>query len=244
MHKVSCILNGHNEGAQIGHALKSIQENKLSAEKQSIDFELLVVLDSASKETLKTVEAYQIKDMKIAEVNFQDPSKSRNFGVNNATGDFIAFLDGDDLFGSNWIPKAIETSLSTQKKTIVHPEFNYYFSTDGKIKTPHIMKHLSSTDLNFNRFKLASQNLWTVLSLGPRQIYEKFPFKENNKSLGIGFEDWTFNVEVLHAGFHHVTAKKTVHFIREKKSSSVKQNQAKSVSTFVPKDLWISKFPV
>lgn len=244
MPKVSCILTGHNEGANISFALKSIQANMFSTKKHFIEFELMVVLDSASNETVKTVEALQFQEMTIAEVNFQDPSKSRNYGVENTNGDFIAFLDGDDIFGSNWIPAAIETSLSTSKKTVVHPEFNYYFSTDGKIKKPYIMKHVSSTDSNFNRFKLASQNLWTVLSLGPRQIYEKHPFKENDRLLGIGFEDWTFNVEILHAGFHHVTARETIHFIREKKSSSVKQNQAKSFSTFVPKDLWLGELLV
>lgn len=71
------------------------------------DFELLVVNDGSQDSTLAVVN--EIQDARIRVFSFPNSgvSASRNRGLAEAKGEFISFLDADDL----WTPDKLETQL-------------------------------------------------------------------------------------------------------------------------------------
>ena len=69
------------------------------------DFELLVVDDRSSDDTVKTIQS--VNDQRVRLVlspHNQGPAGARNLGVQQARGEYIAFLDSDD----RWLPDALE----------------------------------------------------------------------------------------------------------------------------------------
>jgi teichuronic acid biosynthesis glycosyltransferase TuaG len=78
---------------------------------------LLVVIDEGTKDnTAELINGWNAKDPRIKLVNvpkWTRPSAwSRNYAMSLAEGQFIAFLDSDDM----WMPKKLESQLAFMKK--------------------------------------------------------------------------------------------------------------------------------
>lgn len=90
---------------------KTISETIESVLRQTYNnWEMLIINDCSSDNTVKIVEEYANKDTRIRLINLDRNSGSavaRNKGIENAKGRFIAILDSDDL----WKPKKLELQL-------------------------------------------------------------------------------------------------------------------------------------
>ncbi len=87
---------------------KTIRETIESVLKQTFsDLELIVINDSSTDSTLEIISS--IKDSRIKIFSYPNAglASSRNRGIANACGEFISFLDADDL----WTPNKLELQL-------------------------------------------------------------------------------------------------------------------------------------
>ena len=97
--KLSIIIPCYNAGSYLSQAVSSIR-------KQQTEFPLtteIIVIDDGS--TDGCVEQLQGSDLMILHQNHQGSAKARNYGIKEATGDYVLFLDADDKL----VPDAIET---------------------------------------------------------------------------------------------------------------------------------------
>ncbi|MBE0575119.1 MAG: glycosyltransferase [Desulfuromonadales bacterium] len=83
-----------------------------SAQAQTWDFyEHLIIDDCSTDNSREIVRHYQQEDSKIkllSQVANGGPALARNRGINEANGDFIAFLDADDI----WMPEKLEHQMA------------------------------------------------------------------------------------------------------------------------------------
>jgi glycosyltransferase involved in cell wall biosynthesis len=87
---------------------KTIQETIESVLKQTFtDFELIVINDGSQDSTLAIVASFQDSRLKVFSYPNAGLAESRNRGVDQAIGDFIVFLDADDL----WTPNKLESQV-------------------------------------------------------------------------------------------------------------------------------------
>lgn len=87
---------------------KTIQETIESVLSQTFtDFELLVINDGSQDKTLEIVDRIQDSRIKVFSYPNAGQSTSRNRGIALATGDYISFIDADDL----WKPDKLEAQL-------------------------------------------------------------------------------------------------------------------------------------
>ncbi len=90
---------------------KYIEETLLSAISQTyVNIEIIVVNDSSNDETLNKICEFQNQDSRILLIDSpinEGVSASRNKGVNLSKGEYICFLDADDI----WKPEKIEMQL-------------------------------------------------------------------------------------------------------------------------------------
>jgi glycosyltransferase involved in cell wall biosynthesis len=93
---ISVIIAAYNEEAFIGRCLESIKNQTFK------DFEILVI-DGNSKD--KTVEIVRRYTDKIFYSNKGSPGPARNVGVNNCSGDIVAFTDADTVVDSHWLER-------------------------------------------------------------------------------------------------------------------------------------------
>jgi len=105
--KVSVIIPTYNRAHVIGRSIQSALDQTYR------DFEILVVDDGSTDETLEAVEPF----FQHAQVRYlrhernKGHQAARNTGVKNARGEYIAFLDSDDT----WLPEKIELQLEAIK---------------------------------------------------------------------------------------------------------------------------------
>lgn len=102
--------------------------------KQSIDsildqsyknWELILIDDASTDETVKIITNYISKHDNISLIQNaknQGAGVSRNKGINQAKGDFIAFLDADDL----WLTNKLEVQINLMLKKNVDVCFSSY----------------------------------------------------------------------------------------------------------------------
>ena len=101
--KISAVIPTYNNAAYIAEAVESIL-----AQTHPVD-EIIVVDDGSSDNTEALIEAITKKTGKLAYIKQanQGPSSARNTGIEAASGDWIAFLDADDLWTVDKIAQQI-----------------------------------------------------------------------------------------------------------------------------------------
>jgi glycosyltransferase involved in cell wall biosynthesis len=107
MPRVSVIVPTYNRRHLIGRALDSIFRQSYR------DFEILVVDDGSTDDTRSVVEA--LGGVRYLAQENGGPARARNFGIQHAQGELIAFLDSDDL----WLTDFLETQVRVLDD---HPE--------------------------------------------------------------------------------------------------------------------------
>ncbi len=101
--KVSIICPCYNSEKYISQTLNSI-----FAQTES-DFELLIVDDNSNDRSVEIIESYKDKRIKlIKNKENKGAAYCRNIALANATGEYIAFLDSDDLWNKEKLSKQIE----------------------------------------------------------------------------------------------------------------------------------------
>lgn len=107
--KISVIIPAYNSSETIIDAIQSVESQVLL--EKNIAIEIIIVNDGSSDCTERVVSDY-IKHCKsniklYSKIN-GGVSSARNLGIMKATGDWIAFLDSDDIWLENKIQNQIE----------------------------------------------------------------------------------------------------------------------------------------
>lgn len=106
---VSVIIPAYNLG-------KCLEDTILSVCAQTLpQWQLIIVNDGSSDDTGIIADQYAAKDERIVVLHQANTgvSLARNNGLDIATGGFVCFLDGDDL----WQPDSLEKLITKQKQT-------------------------------------------------------------------------------------------------------------------------------
>lgn len=118
--KVSIVVPTFNRGQLLAQTLDSLIAQTVS------DWECLVVDDHSTDGSFNEVKNQYVKETRISfQLRPNELQKGanacRNHGMEKAQGDFLIFLDSDDLLA----PDCLERRLNTAKN---HPEFNLWIS--------------------------------------------------------------------------------------------------------------------
>ena len=89
--KVSVIIPTYNRSQYLPQAIDSVLEQTFSS------VELIVVDDGSTDDTKKAIEAYSDRII-YNHIPNSGPAVARNTGMQLATGEYIAYLDSDDLY--------------------------------------------------------------------------------------------------------------------------------------------------
>lgn len=167
---VSVIMPAYNSATYIGTAIESIlsQTHK--------DLELIIINDGSTDYTLKIAQAYQRRDSRVHIITQQHrgPSSSRNQGLKTAQGDYLYFMDSDDILK----PTALSTctNLANQENLDLVsfsaellsnlPEATHLF----KYQKPDYLAPLPGEDLLVNLYDARAYSCSPCLYLFSREL--------------------------------------------------------------------------
>lgn len=208
---VSCVINGHVEGHIIAATIKSVINACRIANENQITTEILVILDNPDNITREVVVDWFSRTVDAIEiVDYRDPGLSRNHGARVASGKYVSFIDGDDLWGESWLLESLNMA-ERSPKSVFHPEFNVVFGS----KESHVFRHIDMMSTEFHTETLYRNNYWTALVFGERDVFMEHPYGITNLESGFAYEDWSWNVTVLKYGYAHRVVPDSCHFIRK-----------------------------
>lgn len=189
------------------------------------DFEILVMIDRGDAATKECAARYREK-VRILESNFGDVGPARNYAAEQARGEMVFFVDGDDLVSRGYVEGALGVLGATDEEIVVCPEYCIGFSEDGR--TGSVLKMANSGTRERDAFMLFNVNLWVMAIAGRRETFLKHKYIRSEG--GYGHEDYAMNIELAAAGVPHRVVPGEVYFYREKQVSRRKDNDARRVT--------------
>lgn len=189
---VSIVIPIYNRAHLIGETLKSVINQTYS------NWECIVVDDGSTDNIEELIESFKSKDPRIK--FYSRPSNKRkganscrNFGVSNSYGDFLLFLDSDDILKCN----CLETRLSVFHK---YPNLDFAIFSMGLIKNGLYENYTYPNLITANRDTLISKFITGPLPWNmTRPFWNKsffLKFGGFNENLDV-FDDDEFNIRVL-----------------------------------------------
>jgi hypothetical protein len=129
---VTAVIPAHNAAPFIGEALDS-------ALHQTIPPTQIIVVDDGSTDGTPAVARRCDPSVHVIEQPQRGVSAARNAGIAAATGEFIAFLDADDV----WAPAKIERQLAAfAQQPAATWSFTWYYEFGTRLAHPEIPREL------------------------------------------------------------------------------------------------------
>lgn len=141
MPMVSVITPSYNCSAFIKETIKSVQAQSY------LVWEMLIVDDNSTDDSVSVIRKCIEHDPRIKLIPLTQnvgTARARNVGIKKTKGDFIAFLDSDDL----WLPTKLEEQVSFMKMGNLAFSFTSYSMIDEKgnymdmfVKAPKVVDY-------------------------------------------------------------------------------------------------------
>jgi glycosyltransferase involved in cell wall biosynthesis len=112
---VSIVMPAYNRANLVGDAIASLQSQP------GIDADIIVVDDGSTDGTKDVVRAIATNDrrVRLIEVVHRGVASARNTGVGAATGDYVTFLDSDDLCAPERLRRQVDKLAARPDITVV-----------------------------------------------------------------------------------------------------------------------------
>lgn len=188
---VSVIIPTFNRAPEVCRAINSVL-------KQTVDqFEIIVIDNCSRDDTISMVS--QINDSRIKCISIENEgviARSRNVGIKNSSGLFLAFLDSDDYWEENKLEKSI--SALKQGADFVFHDMRLEYIDITNSATKKILKGRKLGVCSYEELLLSGNrvNLSTVVC--HRNILMGKGFCEDTKF--VGFEDYLLWVDLAKNG--------------------------------------------
>ncbi|MFG3223223.1 glycosyltransferase family 2 protein [Kitasatospora sp. NPDC048194] len=121
---VSVVMPVYNSAATLGASIRSVLAQTHS------DLELLVTDDGSSDESMDLLMEFARQDERVLPKpgpGRGGAARARNLAIGRARGDYVAFLDSDDM----WLPEKLERQISFARTVDAPLTFTSYYKVDA-----------------------------------------------------------------------------------------------------------------
>jgi len=103
------------------------------------NIEIICVNDGSTDGSLAKLNEYAARDGRIIVFDKENegPSKARNVGIDNATGDFFCFVDADDFVSRTMIEQTVNAAESNNAEVVLFGIDEYHDDTKRYFPMPH-----------------------------------------------------------------------------------------------------------
>lgn len=172
MPTISIITPAYNCEKYLEEAVESVLAQTMQ------DWEMLIIDDCSSDNTYDCMEKLAQRDKRIRifrNIQNTGAAATRNYGIRQAKGQWIAFLDSDDL----WRKEKLQKQMAILEK---HREATFLFTGSAFIEDDGMtIAHTLHVPEKVNRRRLLRQNVISCSSvLIQRELMMKYPMPEED----------------------------------------------------------------
>lgn len=188
MNLVSIIIPIYNSEKYLIECLDSVLEQTYS------DFELILIDDGSTDISLQICRKYEERDSRIKVLTQKNAGQAsaRNLGIENADGDYIAFIDSDDAISPDVFQNAIDAFTNDKDLDVVQFPLYLNYGTEKAFLNNKKSQKISG---NTNLWKqwIEKDNIsWIVCNkIFKKQVFENLRFPK------MIYEDNFINAEIL-----------------------------------------------
>lgn len=188
--KLSVIVPVYNVEQYIRPCIESIFKQGLD----DSEFEVILVNDGTEDNSLKVISDIiaDHQNIKVLEQDNQGPSVARNYGIRNAVGKYILFVDSDDLLADNILSRLLSAAINSSVDLLVG---DYLRLNSDEIMRGQYKVALDETIVEKSGYDLYIEDLNPSQCYIWRTLYRKDFLVENQMSSvmeGFCFEDIPF----------------------------------------------------
>lgn len=217
MFLVSVIIPCYNQGMYLNETSQSIYLQTYS------NWECIIVNDGSHDNTEEVAQEWINRDSRFVYISKPNGglSSARNAGLKVAKGEYIQFLDSDDILGNEKLE--ISVNLSKQNGAdIVITDFKRFRKTTSKLKRAFC--DLSKQDFSFESILLKWDVEFTIpihCGFFKKTLLENVKFNEELKAK----EDWNFWIDIFKKKPKVSYLNKIMAFYRVHKGGMTKNHQ-------------------
>lgn len=214
MVKLSIIVPVFNVEKYISECIDSILNQRFK------DFELILVNDGSTDFSGSICDKYADLDVRIKVFHKENAGQSsaRNFGLDEATGDYIGFVDSDDWIHENMFYKLIEHATKSENDIVA---CNFWIMDKNGMFKPYNGK---SFDYEYNKDS-AMKEIYTNKTLTfslCNKIYSKRLFRKLRFREGIILEDMDIAYKLIYDSNRITYFRECLYFYRYNPNSTLR----------------------
>ena len=211
----SIVIPTYNRRELIGDTIESVLAQTFQ------DFEIIVVDDGSTDNTKTFIETtFQDKVSLIVILN-SERGKARNTGTANAKGEYVYFLDSDDLLYPNHLEQAFSFIQNLKKPDWIFQEYEFLNKVTGKTTQIQYSKTQPLKSLVVEGNFLSCHGVFLRKDIAKKNLFDE------NRELA-GSEDYALWLQLA--------ARYPLH-INHTITSALVQHEARSVFNFAPDKL-------
>jgi len=182
---LSVAIPYYNMGDYIDETLQSALESTYRP------LEVVIVNDGStdprSVEKLEEIEARGLESVRVVHQENQGLAAARNTGARNARGEFVAFLDADDLVAPDFYARCVDVLARYDNVSLVYSWVRYFDAAHGcfianNLEFPYLLAH----------------NMLAAICVLKRDDFLAFAL--NNPAMSYGLEDYESWISLYESG--------------------------------------------
>ncbi|MFI0430081.1 glycosyltransferase family 2 protein [Mariniflexile sp. HMF6888] len=204
--KVSIIVPCYNQADYLNEALQSVLKQT------ETNWECIIVNDGSTDNSETIAKRWVEKDQRFKYLQQKNSGlcHARNFGIENALGEFVLPLDADDKLGIDYLKLGLEAFNNNGKLKVVYCYAEKFDEDSGLWKLAE-----------FNLFNLSRKNMIFCSAMFRKKDWELVGGYDIN--MIYGWEDWEFWISLLKKGGEVERIESVQFYYRIKKGSMLRE---------------------
>lgn len=223
MNKVSIIVPIYNVEKYLDECIKSIVKQTYN------NIEIILIDDGSTDNSSNICDKWENKDKRIIAIHKENGglSSARNEALKIATGDYLAFIDSDDIIDEKMIETLVNL-LETKQANISVCQFTRYL--EGNKPT---FSHLEETNI-YNKNKALVELLYDKLTSHVcNKLFKKELFNDIEFPKGKNYEDLRTTYKIIEKCDKIVETKSELYGYMTRNSSISKKMNEKNLEDYI-----------
>jgi len=181
---LSVVITAYNYGKYLKGCIESVLNQTWR------DFEIIVVNDGSTDDTDNVIAPY-LSDQRIHYVKQKNAGQAnaKNTGIRHAKGDFIAFLDADDLWEANKLEEQIPL-FQDPLVGLVYSTARYIDEKGNAVQFEHRSKYLVARSGQVTRHLFFDNFIPFSSSVVRKECLDRWGVFDEGLSMGIDWDLW------------------------------------------------------